>query len=124
MAEDEISISRESNLKCRLFLKKVEDPSRYGVAKVEGEKITMLVEKPQTFISDLCVCGIYMYDNNAFSAIRNLELSGRGEYEITAVNNFYLNNGEVTFGMLPGIWTDAGTHTSYQLANILVNSME
>ncbi len=115
--------AREASLKCRLFLKQVEDPSRYGIAKVEGEKITKLVEKPQEFISDLCVCGIYMYDNNAFSAIKSLELSGRGEYEITEVNNFYLKNGEVTFGMLPGIWTDAGTHASYQTANILVNSM-
>ena len=109
-----------SNLKCRLFLKTVPDPSRYGIAKIEGKEITMLVEKPKEYISDLCVCGIYMYDSNVFSAIRSLELSDRKEYEITDVNDFYLKNGVVTYGMLPGMWTDAGTHASYQRANMLV----
>lgn len=122
LREDVLEFEEKSNnLKCRLFLKSVPDPSRYGIAKIEGEEITMLVEKPKEYISDLCVCGIYMYDKNVFSAIRSLELSDRKEYEITDVNDFYLKNGTVTYGMLPGMWTDAGTHTSYQRANALVN---
>ena len=106
---------------CFLLLKEVTDPERYGVAVVDGSKITSIVEKPKEYISNLCVTGIYMYDSTAFRRIAKLVPSARGEYEITELNNSYIASGGVGFDVLSGWWTDAGTHISYQKANELVN---
>ena len=64
--------------------------------------------------------GVYGYDNNVFDFIRELKKSDRGEYEITDVNNMYINKGAASAYELKGWWTDAGTHASYHLANKLV----
>ena len=110
-----------SNSGCFLLLKRVPDPERYGVAVVKEDSVTEIIEKPSSFVSDLCVTGIYMYDSSAFDRIRQLKPSARGEYEITELNNSYIQDGLTGFDTLGGWWTDAGTHSSYQKANIWVN---
>src|SRR5688572_22286231 len=103
-----------------LFLQEVHDPQRYGVASVEGNRITKIVEKPKVPESSLAVTGIYMYDSSVFTIVRTLRPSGRGELEITDVNNAYLEKNQLTWSKLEGYWTDAGTFDSWKHANDLV----
>lgn len=104
----------------RVLLKDVPDPERFGVARVEGDQVVEIIEKPKNPPSDLAVTGIYFYDARVFEIIRALKPSERGEYEITDVNNAYMERAELTFGRLNGWWTDAGTFPSYLRANRLV----
>jgi glucose-1-phosphate thymidylyltransferase len=112
---------KEQESGARLLLKQVHDPSRFGVACVEGEKVVWIVEKPKEPASELAVTGIYMYDSEVFRIIRGLHPSKRGELEITDVNTQYLLGDRVlTYGIMDGWWTDAGTMASYRIANELV----
>jgi len=104
----------------RILLKKVHDPQRYGVAQISGPSIVGIEEKPEHPKSEYAVTGIYMYDDRVFDIIAQLQPSGRGELEITDVNNAYIRRGELGFDILEGYWTDAGTHESLRLANELV----
>jgi glucose-1-phosphate thymidylyltransferase len=104
----------------RILLKQVEDARRFGVARVDGERIVEIVEKPEQPASDLAVTGCYMYDQRVFEIVAGLEPSDRGELEITDVNNAYMQRGELHFDVLPGWWTDAGTYPSKLKASILV----
>ena len=110
----------ESPRSCYLLLKKVQDPEKYGVAIMEDGEIVDAVEKPATPVSNDCITGIYMYDNTVYDIIRNISKSGRGEYEITDVNQAYIQQKKVAWEYLVGWWTDAGTHESYQTANALM----
>ena len=105
--------------KCLLNLVSVNDPQRFGVPTIREGRVVEIVEKPKNPKSNVCVSGVYLYDNSVFDFIRKLKKSKRGEYEITDVNNFYVNEGSVEYTILRGWWTDAGTHESYQLANSL-----
>jgi len=100
----------------KLLLKQVPDPERFGVARFEGEpprgKIVEIIEKPASPPSNMAVTGIYFYDNDVFEICKTLKPSGRGELEITDVNNAYLKRGDLTYDMLDGWWTDAGTFES------------
>lgn len=91
-----------------IFLKKVRNPQEYGVAEVVDRKVVNIIEKPRRPKSDLAVVGIYMYDNRVFDIVKTLKPSGRGELEITDVNNAYIKEGLMTFEMLKGGWADAG----------------
>ena len=104
----------------KILLKEVPDPQRFGVATVENGAVTGIVEKPEQPQSNLAVTGIYLYDNHVFEIVRNLVPSGRGELEITDVNNAYIKAGTMTYGMLEGWWTDAGTFDSLRRATNLV----
>ncbi len=104
----------------RILLKEVPDPERFGVAELEGDRVKRIVEKPGKPKSNLAVVGIYFYDSQVFSFIDQLEPSGRGELEITDVNNMYMKRGELRYGMLDGWWTDAGTFESLLKASNLV----
>lgn len=104
----------------KILLKKVGDPGRFGVAGLKGEKIISIEEKPKRPKSDYAVTGIYMYDSQVFDIIRSLKPSKRGELEITDVNNAYIKKGELTYSILDGWWTDAGTFESLLRANNLV----
>src|SRR5260221_8749131 len=104
----------------RLLLKQVHDPQRYGVAEVDGSKVLRIVEKPKEPKSNFAVVGVYFYDANVFEVIRTLKPSGRGELEITDVNNHYLRAGSLQCDRLSGWWTDAGTFDSLHAANELV----
>ena len=103
-----------------ILLKEVEDPERFGVALREGERITKIIEKPKDPPSNLAVIGIYLYDNDVFRIIKTLKPSARGELEITDVNNAYIGAGTMTYGLLQGWWTDAGTFESLLRAGHLV----
>ncbi|HED54018.1 MAG TPA: spore coat protein [Phycisphaerales bacterium] len=104
----------------KLLLKEVPDPERFGVALVSGDSIVEIEEKPAEPKSNLAVTGIYFYDNDVFSICQKLKPSGRGELEITDVNNAYLKRGDLTSEVLEGWWTDAGTHESLYRAATLV----
>ena len=93
----------------KVLLKEVEDAKRFGVVEFENEKIKSILEKPENPPSNMAVTGIYFYDNTVFDFIKKLEPSDRGELEITDVNNMYLKKGQLTYDVLEGWWTDAGT---------------
>ena len=101
-------------------LKEVHDPGRYGVAELDGDKVVSIVEKPKEPKSNLAVVGIYVYPPDVFNVIKTLKPSGRGELEITDVNNHYLSQGRMGYSVLDGYWTDAGTLDSLDVANELV----
>jgi glucose-1-phosphate thymidylyltransferase len=100
----------------KILLKEVPDPQRFGVVEFEGEgagrRIKRLVEKPKDPPSNMAVTGIYFYDGDVFKMCNELKPSARGELEITDVNNYYLNRGDLTYETLDGWWTDAGTFES------------
>ena len=106
----------------RLLLHRVSivEAKRFGVATVDGGKIVRIDEKPREPASDLVVTGCYMYDSRVFEIIKGLTPSARGELEITDVNNTYIDWGEMTFDVLKGWWTDAGTPASKLKASIMV----
>jgi len=104
----------------KILLKKVPDPQRFGVPELNGKAVLQIEEKPKEPKSDLAVIGIYFYDPAVFDVIRTLVPSGRGELEITDVNNHYINRGEMTWNELDGWWTDAGTFDSLLRASNMV----
>ncbi len=103
----------------KILLKEVEDPWRFGVAELSGERVVNIVEKPKDPTSNLIVTGIYLYDHQVFDFIKTLEPSKRGELEITDVNNMYIRQDRMTYEVLDGWWTDAGTFESLFRANSL-----
>ncbi|WP_046216459.1 sugar phosphate nucleotidyltransferase [Paenibacillus wulumuqiensis] len=107
----------------KLLLQKVHDPQRYGVAELDGEHIVSIEEKPKMPKSEYAVTGIYMFDSNVFNIVKTLKPSARGELEITDVNNAYIQRGELSFDILEGWWTDAGTHASLAKANELAKDI-
>ena len=104
----------------KLLLKEVTDAQRFGVAEVRGDRVLGIEEKPKNPKSNYAVIGIYLYDATVFQKIRRLKPSGRGELEITDVNNFYIEEGKLTYEFLDGWWTDAGQFESLLHANNLV----
>ena len=104
----------------RVLLKKVPNPRRFGVAEIAGGRVTKITEKPKKPKTNYVVTGIYFYDNSVFGIIRMLKPSGRGELEITDVNNAYIARNQLQYDILPGWWTDAGTFESLSRANELV----
>lgn len=104
----------------RILLKEVPDAHRFGVAELDGDRIVGIEEKPKNPKSHFAVTGIYMYDGTVFDKIRQLVPSGRGELEITDVNNAYIREGTMSFSYLDGWWTDAGTFDSLLRAGNLV----
>lgn len=107
----------------KILLKEVLDPQRFGVPVFENDKIIRIEEKPKLPRSHYAVTGIYFYDSNVFNLIRPLKPSSRGELEISDVNNAYIERGEMTWDILDGWWTDAGTFDSLLLANQLVSKI-
>jgi len=105
----------------KILLKEVPDPERFGVAEIRNGKLVAIEEKPKRPRSNLAVIGIYLYDNRVFDIVKKLKPSDRGELEITDVNNAYVRNGGMTWEMLEGWWTDAGTFESLMRATILVS---
>jgi glucose-1-phosphate thymidylyltransferase len=104
----------------KILLKEVPDPQRFGVPAFEGDRIVRIDEKPSAPASNYAVIGIYMYDSKVFDFIRTLKPSERGELEITDVNNYYLRQEKLTWDVLEGWWTDAGTFDSLLNAGNMV----
>ncbi|MGA8184772.1 MAG: sugar phosphate nucleotidyltransferase [Terriglobia bacterium] len=103
-----------------IILKEVPYPQRFGVPVFDGDRITRIEEKPENPPSPYAVTGIYFYDPSVFERIKELKPSRRGELEITDVNNSYLSEGTLTYSILDGWWTDAGTFESLRSATNLV----
>jgi len=103
-----------------VLLKQVQDPQRFGVAEVRDDRVIRIEEKPKEAKSDYVVTGIYFYDASVFEIIRTLRPSGRGELEISDVNNAYIAKGQLAFDILEGWWSDAGTFESLNRVNELV----
>jgi glucose-1-phosphate thymidylyltransferase len=104
----------------KILLKKVPSADRFGVAEIRGNHVVSIEEKPTAPKSDFAVIGVYLYDATVFQKIHRLTPSLRGELEITDVNNFYIQEGTLTYEILDGWWTDAGTFESLLRANNLV----
>jgi glucose-1-phosphate thymidylyltransferase len=126
--EDNLSYARDNFLVSRgmaLFvLHEVPDPERFGVAEIEGVHITKIEEKPKEPKSNYAVTGCYFYTEDVFNAIERVMLQGpsaRGEYEISKVNQYYVDRGETAFIITKGFWSDAGTSESYKRANELTS---
>ncbi len=104
----------------RILLKQVPQPQRFGVAELSDGRIIGIEEKPKEPKSDYAVTGIYFYDASVFDVIRTLKPSGRGELEITHVNDAYIEKDQLAYDILDGWWTDAGTFESLSRADELV----
>ena len=104
----------------RVLLKEVDDPQRFGVAEVIGDKVVNIAEKPKEPKSSFAVTGIYFYDNSVFETIRTLKPSARGELEVTDINNAYIAKNQLTYDVIDGWWSDAGTFESLKRVNELV----
>jgi glucose-1-phosphate thymidylyltransferase len=107
-------------LGAHVLLKSVSNPERFGVPVFEGDRIVRIEEKPAHAASQFAVTGVYFYDASVFEKANRLKPSSRGELEITDVNNAYLQEGTLTYSVLEGWWTDAGTFESLRLATNLV----
>jgi len=105
----------------KILLKEVPDPQRFGVPELKGDQVVRIEEKPKEPKSKYAVIGIYLYDATVFDLIKGLKPSQRGELEITDVNNHYIKRGMMTWDILEGWWTDAGTFESLLHANDLVS---
>ncbi len=103
-----------------VLLKEVANPERFGVPVFEGDRIVRIEEKPSRPASRFAVTGVYFYDATVFEKANKLKPSSRGELEITDVNNAYLQEGTLTYSVLEGWWTDAGTFESLRSASNLV----
>ncbi len=125
--EDDISPYVESFKRqqgeAKILLKEVSDPTRFGVAELMDDKIVSIEEKPKQPKSNYAVTGIYMYDSNVFDIVKTLKPSRRGELEITDVNNAYIRKSTLTYNILKGWWTDAGTPSSLLKANELAKDV-
>lgn len=107
----------------KIMLKSVDNPKAYGVCEMDGDKITSIIEKPENPPTNMAVTGCYMYDAQVFDVIKNLKPSGRGELEITDVNNYYLEQGALSYNVLEGFWGDCGeSFDSLMTASSLVQN--
>lgn len=113
-------ITTQQDAAC-VFLKAVDNPSRFGVAMFNEGLLTSIVEKPRKPPTNLAVVGIYSYPPYVFDVIRNAKPSKRGEYEITDINQHFINKSRMSFRVLSGYWSDAGTIPSLLHANNLVS---
>ena len=104
----------------KILLKEVPDPERFGVPRLDGDRVVEILEKPENPPSNYAVTGIYLYDAEVFDIAETLRPSDRGELEITDVNNEYIRRGTLSYDILDGWWTDAGTFESLHRASCLV----
>jgi len=108
-----------------VFAKKVSDPERFGVVKFnENMEAVEVQEKPEKWISDYALTGLYVYDSKVVQAAKEARPSARGEIEITELHNFYLNKKNLKVSMLKGAWLDAGTFDSLLEAGQTVKEKE
>jgi len=122
--EDKIDIS-DFKEGARIYLKKVQDANRFGVAEINKKgKVLSIEEKPKNPKSNLAVTGLYIYGNEVFEIIKTLKPSARGELEITDVNNMYIKKEKMDAKILDGFWSDAGTFESLFRASELIRKKE
>lgn len=115
---------KEQGTGAKILIKEVKDPQRFGVPEIYNNRIVSIDEKPANPKSNYAVTGIYMYDNQVFDIIKDLNPSARGELEITDVNNAYIRLNQLRYGIVTGDWIDAGTHESLARANKIVENIQ
>ena len=108
----------------KIFVKETEAAKRFGVAEIKRDKVVNIEEKPENPKSNYAVTGLYLYDTKVFDIIKKLKPSARGELEITDVNNYYIKNNEMGYGIVKGFWSDAGTFDSLFKASKLIMEKE
>lgn len=114
---------RDNRSNCHILLKEVSDPHRFGIAKVEGDKIVDVVEKPKNPPTNLAITGIYAFDKNILQGCKSIEPSWRGEYEITDAIKWLLSNDyKVSFEVIKGKWSDVGQPKDILEANSYILS--
>ena len=106
-----------SSANCRLFFKRVGDPRRYGVGVFDNKKLVMVEEKPERPKTDLACVGIYFYTHKVFDVLKDMKMSDRGEYEISDINNNFIESADCDYTIMKGHWADAGTMNSYHMTN-------
>jgi glucose-1-phosphate thymidylyltransferase len=111
--KDDITSFLGSNDDAKLFLSQVDNPTQFGIARIDDGRIVEIIEKPKEPPSNLCVTGIYLYSSRALEQMKNLALSSRNEYEISDLNTQLIKENRVTFRTLDGMWLDAGTLDDY-----------
>jgi glucose-1-phosphate thymidylyltransferase len=121
---DFVSKFRGQKTGAKILIQEVHDPQRYGVPELNENNIVSIEEKPLYPKSSFAVTGIYMYDSSVFEIVKTLKPSGRGELEITDVNNEYINRNQLTYDILQDWWTDAGTHVSLAKASELAKDLQ
>ncbi len=104
---------------CRIFLKRVDDPQRFGIAYLKNNKIEKIIEKPTNPKSHLAVIGLYQYKSNVFDVIKKIKPSNRNEMEITDVNKYFLENDDIEYKLIENEWIDAGTVESLFNAGLI-----
>ena len=108
----------------KILLQKVDDPQRFGLAKIKDNKLTATYEKPSKPITDLAILGLYMFDGKVFDIIPKLKPSKRGELEITEVIDYYIKNDDIDYSVIDGFWIDAGTFDSLHNATLFIADKE
>ena len=114
---EHVAAFRDQERGGKVLLKSVGDPERFGVAAIDEKQIISIEEKPDAPKTNHAVVGCYMYDDQVFGIIDGLKPSARGEFEITDVNNAYIELGQLEYGFVKGRWTDSGTFESLLEAN-------
>ncbi|MCK5848519.1 MAG: NTP transferase domain-containing protein [Caldisericia bacterium] len=116
-------MNKQKGTGARVLLYKVTDPERFGVATIKGDHITEIEEKPEQPKSSYAVVGAYLYDKTAWDKIAKVTPSARGEYEITALNNLYIEEGTLEYDIVDGKWLDAGTFkTLLEAGNLMMKA--
>lgn len=118
--------SRKLNKGAQIVLHKVNKPEIYGVAKINGNKINHIKEKPKKFISDKAITGIYFFDNNVVKFSKSLKKSKRGEFEITDLLNLYKKNNNLSFKTMGrgAVWLDTGSIDDFYKTSLFVSTIE
>ncbi|MBF0386300.1 MAG: NTP transferase domain-containing protein [Candidatus Omnitrophica bacterium] len=110
----------KGHFKAKILVAKVKDPQKYGVVTIKGDRIVDIVEKPKEPASNYVNTGLWMFQPEVFSLLKNLKKSPRGEYEVTDVLANYVKEGQLSFSILRSEWTDAGSFESLFNATVLM----
>lgn len=119
---EEIKAYDKKHYRAKVFLKEVKDPERFGVASIEDDRITKIIEKPNKPESNFAVTGLYLYNAAIWHIIDTLKPSDRNELEITDVNSWYIEKGLMTYSFVEGFWSDAGTPESLHFASSFIKN--
>lgn len=120
------SLPKKFTSGANIICSRVNDPERYGVARIENSNVIEIIEKPNEYISDYAVTGIYVYDNSVINKSKKLSPSKRGELEITDLNNLYIKDKDLRASFLDSdmVWMDTGTFDSLHDASSLVKALQ
>ena len=111
---------------CNIFLKDVNQPQNFGVAKIKKNKIEKIIEKPKKFVSKSAITGLYFFDNSVIKFTKQLKPSKRSELEITDLINLYKKRNKLQFELIGrgAIWSDAGQIEDLNNISNYVRSIE